>query len=126
MLDKEILDILKVINGKFDNLESRFDNLESRFDGLEGRFDRLEKKVDKLEEGQEQIVLRLDKVEVGLSNLEKGQEELKSKLDYLSEDMTRELSNVAAKVSDIEEVAIKNAQKIAELDMQVTKLKVMH
>lgn len=111
-MEKEILEILKTING-------RFDGLEGRFDRLEGRFDDIEKKVDKLEEGQEKIVDRLD-------NLESGQKQIKDKLDDMSEDITRELSNIASKVSGVDEITIKNAHHIIDLDMELIKLKSMH
>gem|GEM_PF-6462428 len=103
-MDEEILDILKTINGRFDGLEVRFDNLE--------------KKVDKLEEGQEKIAARLEGIDVRLDNLESGQKQIKDKLDDMSEDMTRELSNIAAKVSGVDEITIKNAHHIIDLDME--------
>ena len=118
-MDKEILEILKTING-------RFDGLEGRFDKLEGRFDTLENKVNKLEEGQEKIVVRLDNVDRRLDNLEKGQKEIKVKLDDMTDDMTRELSNIAAKVSGVDAITAKNVHKIADLDMELTKVKAMH
>ena len=132
-MDKEILDILKTINGRFDGIEGKFDKLEGRFDKLEGRFDKLENKVNKLEEGQEKIVVRLDNVDKRLDNvdrrldnLEKGQKEIKAKLDDMTDDMTRELSNIAVKVSGVDAITAKNAHKIADLDMELTKVKAMH
>ena len=132
-MEKEILEILRTING--------------RFDGLEGRFDKLENKVDKIEEGQEKIVarldgidvrlegidvrldgidVRLDGIDVRLDNLENGQKQIKDKLDDMSEDITRELSNIAAKVSGVDEITIKNAHHIIDLDIELIKLKSMH
>ena len=111
-MDKEVLEILKTING--------------RFDGLEGKFDNLEKKVDKLEDGQEKILARLDKVECRLDNLENGQKQIKAKLDDMTDDMARELSNIAAKVSGVDDITAKNVHHIADLDMELTKLKAMH
>lgn len=111
-MDKEILELLKNITGRFDSLEKRFDNLESRFDNLEN-------KVDKLDS-------RLDKVDIRLENLENGQKQLKDKLDDMSKDMIIELSNIASKVSGVDEIAAKNAHNIVDLDMEVTKLKAKH
>ena len=78
------------------------------------RFDTLEEKVDKLEEGQKRIVDRLE-------NLENGQREIKAK----SDDMARELSNIAGRVSGIDAITAKNVHKIADLDMELTRVKAM-
>ncbi|BCZ48980.1 hypothetical protein psyc5s11_50470 [Clostridium gelidum] len=111
-MENEILEILKTING---------------------RFDKLEEKVDKLDEGQKKIVARidkvdarLDKIDVRLDNLENGQREIKAKLDDMTDDMTRELSNIAIKVSGVDAITAKNVHKIADLDMELTRVKAMH
>ena len=78
------------------------------------RFDTLEEKVDKLEEGQKRIVDRLE-------NLENGQREIKAK----SDDMARELSNIAGRVSGIDAITANNVHKLADLDMELTRVKAM-
>ena len=78
------------------------------------RFDTLEEKVDKLEEGQKRIVDRLE-------NLENGQREIKAK----SDDMARELSNIAGRVSGIDAITTNNVHKLADLDMELTRVRAM-
>lgn len=82
--------------------------------------------VEKQDESQEKIVTRLDGMDGRLDNLENGQRQIKDKLDNMSEYITRELSNIAAKVSGVDEITIKNAHHIIDLDMELIKLKAMH
>ena len=51
---KEVLEALHNINGRFDTLEGRFDTLEGRFDTLEWKVDSLASELHEFKENQEQ------------------------------------------------------------------------
>ena len=125
-MDKEILEILKTINGRFDGIEGRFDKIEGNFDKLEGRFDKIEGNFDKLESRFDKLEGKFDKLEKKVDKLEEGQKIIKVKLDNMTEDMTRELSNIAVKVSGVDAITSKNVHKIADLDMELTKIKALY
>ena len=93
-MDKEILEVLRRLESKFDGLEIKFNGLENKFDGLESKFD------------ENTQILRA---------LEHSSEVNKAEHDKMANDITHIKGEVEALRKDISTVEIVTANNYADL-----------
>ena len=99
-MDKEILELLKSIQGDIKGVNKRLGNLETKVDNLETKVDNLENKVDNLETKVQHIDNKVNIIE----------QEHGKKLTALFDGYTQnaqKLDNIQEEVSKHEEVILK-------------------
>lgn len=110
-MDKEILDLLKKMDSKFDKMDSRFDKIESRLDKMDSRLDKMDSRFDKIE-------VTLGEHGEFLKALIHNSEVNKAEHDKMSNDIAHIKGDVEAIKTDfaiVEKVTIKNWNDISEL-----------
>ena len=122
---KIVLEELRKLNGKVDNLEQGQTRLEQSQIKLEQGQTKLEQSQAKLEQGQAKLEQSQTKLEQGQSNLEQGQEDIRKDIKSIIEqtaDLTEFREEINAKVDKVIEelntleiVTSKNWNDIARL-----------
>ena len=96
-MENQILEELKKLNSRFDNLETRFDNLEEdlrgfkqevsdKFDAMDQRFNAIDQRLDSIEKYSRDavdILIELSKRTVSIEQYQK----LKKQVDFNTKDI---------------------------------------
>lgn len=59
-MENQILELLKVMDSKFDKIDKRLDKIDSRLDKVDNRLDKIDSRLDKMELRQDEIIQYLE------------------------------------------------------------------